>query len=215
MYHARGHRLSSTELRGGRNGSRRTKKNAGAAAASYRRHGSRRHGCIGWSTLPSGHPGCVGSKGRRGRGLGDDRLAQGASPTAVGNAHGAAGIDGEAGSTVAVFGDDAGGAWRCCERVTGRSELDNLAAERVASRQQAGDVSRRTTSPRCAGRAWLQSFGDDRRRRRRERAERRQASATATGGRHAAGGAVARAERRRNEEATTGSDTGPRTSHLR
>ena len=56
QHHARSHRLSSTELRGGQNGSRRKEKSAGAAAASYRRHDSRRHGCRGWPTLPSGPP---------------------------------------------------------------------------------------------------------------------------------------------------------------
>ena len=56
MHHARSHRASSTELRGGRNGSRRTKKNAGAALASCRRHGqssSRVHGVadfVKWAT---------------------------------------------------------------------------------------------------------------------------------------------------------------------
>ena len=60
-----------------------------------------------------GHPGCGGSKGRRGRDLVDGRLAEGTPPMEVGNAHSADGSDGEAGGTTAVCGEDAGGVW-CC-----------------------------------------------------------------------------------------------------
>ena len=67
-----------------------------------------------------GDPGCGGSKGRRGCGLGDGRLAGGAPPTEVGSAHSADGRGGEAGGTTAVCGEDAGGVWCCCERVHGR-----------------------------------------------------------------------------------------------
>ena len=56
QHHARSDRLSSTERRNGPNGSTPKRKNAGAAAASYRRHGSRRHECTGWPTSPSGPP---------------------------------------------------------------------------------------------------------------------------------------------------------------
>ena len=53
---ARSRRLSSAEQRSGPNGSRPKEMSAGAAAASYRRHVSRRHECTGWPTLPSGRP---------------------------------------------------------------------------------------------------------------------------------------------------------------
>ena len=54
QHRARSYRLSSTELRSGQNGSRQKEKSAGAAAASYRRHDSRRHGYRGWPILPGG-----------------------------------------------------------------------------------------------------------------------------------------------------------------
>ena len=162
-----------------------------------------------------GYPGCGGSKSRRGCGLRDGRLAGRAPPTEVGSAHSADGRDGEAGDTTAACGEDAGGVWRCCERVTEGCEIGNLEADRVASQQRARHSSRRSRAPHRAGRARFQSFGDGRRRRWRERAKRRRASATATGGRSATGEAVARAQRRRDEEATTGSDAGPRSPLLR
>jgi len=56
QHHARSRRLSSTELRSGPNGSIPKERSAGAAAASYRRHGSRRYECIRWQTSPSGLP---------------------------------------------------------------------------------------------------------------------------------------------------------------
>ena len=188
--------------------------------ASYRRHGSRAHGCIGWPTLPSGPATQVAEaaeadvaatsgaidwrKERRRRQTATHTAPPGTTETPV--------VPSPVSATTRKVAGAAASA--------SREAAGLITSQPTAPRHDSGPGIQIGARARCAvpaghGFRISATIGDVVGEDEQNNDEHQQRLREDAAPRVAASEAEARTERRRDEEAATRSDTGPRTSHLR